>query len=310
VVGPEDHGKRLDIFLFEKHAAQSRSGVQRLIDADVVTVNTHAIRPSFRLKAGQTVSVSSFQLPGETVIGEDIPLSVLYEDDDLVAIDKPPGMVVHPAKGHWRGTLTAALAFRFRELSTFGGDHRPGIVHRLDRDTSGVILVAKNDRAHIQLTRQFERRTVRKRYFGLVSPPPDRDADLIEQPIGIHPYQREKMMIRDSHTTSRPAVTYFEVRTRWSGVAALDVFPRTGRTHQIRVHLAHIGSPILCDRLYSGRANVSRGWLLGTDDQTVVLQRQALHSAAIEFKHPTTHLPLSIEAPLPDDLRAVVELLA
>lgn len=309
LVSAEDHGKRLDLFLFEKRASISRSGVQRLIDADLVTVDDHAIRPSFRLKAGHTVSLQSFEPLSEEPVGEDIPLKVLYEDDDIVAIDKPPGMVVHPAKGHWSGTLTAALAFRFKELSMIGGMHRPGIVHRLDRDTSGVILVAKSDRAHMQLTRQFEKRTVQKQYLAIVSPAPDRDADLIEQPIGVHPYQRDKMMIRAEHSTSRTASTYYEVRQRFSGFALVDVFPRTGRTHQIRVHLAHIGSPILCDRLYSGRARISRGMLLHSGDEEIVLTRQALHASAIELKHPTTHLPLRIEAPLPADLQQVLALL-
>lgn len=309
VVAPEEHGQRLDLFLFEKIPATSRSQVQRMIEASVVSVDDFTIRPSFRIKAGQTVTVQSFEPEIEEIIGEDIPLRVLYEDDDIVAIDKTAGMVVHPAKGHWSGTLTAALAFRFKELSTHGGANRPGIVHRLDRDTSGVIIIAKSDRAHIQLTKQFERRTVKKQYFAIVSPAPDRDADLIEQPIGIHPYQREKMTIRSEHATSRPASTYYEVRRRYQGFAQLNVFPRTGRTHQIRVHLAHIGCPILCDRLYSGRARITRGMLAQNSDEQVVLARQALHAAAIEFQHPTTHLPLRIEAPLPDDLRQTMELL-
>lgn len=308
-VSPEDHGKRLDLFLFDKLDGSSRTHIQRLIEAQSVAVDNLAIRPSFRLKAGQTVTLQPRDPVPDESIGEDIPLSILYEDDDIVAIDKTAGMVVHPAKGHWSGTLTAALAFRFKSLSSLGGSHRPGIIHRLDRDTSGVILVAKSDRAHIQLTKQFERRTVKKHYVAIVSPAPDRDADLIEQPIGIHPYQREKMAIRAAHETSRPATTYFEVRRRFQGFALVDIYPRTGRTHQIRVHLAHAGSPILCDRLYSGRASMTTGWLTQSADSEVVLSRQALHAHGIEFTHPTSHLPLKIEAPLPADIRRVLELL-
>ncbi len=308
-VSAEDDGKRLDLFLFEKRVGVSRSIVQKLIAARLVAVDGRAIRSSFRLKFGQTITVQSFEPPREEIIGEDIPLSVLFEDDEIVAIDKPAGMVVHPAKGHWSGTLTAALAFRFKELSSAGGTNRPGIIHRLDRDTSGVILVAKTDRAHIQLAKQFEKRTVRKRYTAIVTPAPDRDADLIELPIGVHPYQREKMMIRSDHPTSRPASTYYEVRWRHRGFALLDVFPRTGRTHQIRVHLAHGGSPILCDRLYSGRARITRGTLLQSNDDEVILGRQALHAAAIEFKHPITHLPLTLESPLATDLQRFLDLL-
>lgn len=309
VVAPEEHGKRLDIFLFERIPGTSRSRVQKLIESQAVAVDDFAIRPSFRLKAGQTVTMQQVELETEKLVGEDIPLQVLYEDDDLVAIDKPAGMVVHPAKGHWSGTLTAALAFRFQTLSVLGGIHRPGIVHRLDRDTSGVILVAKSDRAHMKLTHQFERRTVKKRYLAIVSPGPDRDADLIEQAIGIHPYQREKMAIRSEHSTSRPASTFYQIAERFRGFALLDIYPRTGRTHQIRVHLAHVGCPILCDRLYSGRARISRGTLDGSPDETIVLARQALHAAAIEFTHPSSHLPLSIEAPIPQDLQLTLELL-
>jgi 23S rRNA pseudouridine1911/1915/1917 synthase len=309
VVAPEQHGQRLDLFLVERQIVPSRSLVQKLIEAGLVAVDQHAIRPSFRLKAGQTVSIQAFEPPREEVIGEDIPLTILYEDEEIAAINKPAGMVVHPAKGHWSGTLTAGLAFRFKELSQVGGLSRPGIVHRLDRDTSGVILVAKTDRAHVGLTRQFERRTVKKRYWALVRPAPDRDADIIEQPIGIHPFQREKMAIRGGHATSRPAVTYFEVRERFAECAIVDVFPRTGRTHQIRVHLAHIGCPILGDRLYSGRAKITRGMLNRAADDEVVLTRQALHATSLEFKHPTTHLPMRLEAPLADDLSRVVAIL-
>ncbi len=309
LVGPHEHGQRLDVFLFDKLPATSRSKVQRLIESAAVAVDDLSIRPSFRLKVGQTVTLQSVEVPAEDMAGEDIPLRVLFEDDDIVAIDKAAGMVVHPAKGHWSGTLTAALTYRFKELSAAGGPHRPGIVHRLDRDTSGVILVAKSDRAHFQLTKQFERRTVKKQYVALVSPAPDRDADLIDQPIGVHPYQREKMTIRGEHATSRPATTYYEVRRRFQGFAWVDVFPRTGRTHQIRVHLAHIGCPILCDRLYSGRARITHGMLAHSSDEQVVLARQALHAAAIEFQHPSTHLPLRIESPLPDDIRQTLELL-
>ncbi len=309
LVSPDDHGKRLDLFLFEKRVAVSRSIVQKLIESRLVVVDDRAIRSSFRLKAGQVITVQSFEPPTEEIEGEDIPLTVLYEDDEIVAIDKPAGMVVHPAKGHWSGTLTAALAFRFNELSVAGGTNRPGIVHRLDRDTSGVILVAKTDRAHMHLAKQFEKRAVRKRYTAIVSPAPDRDADLIELPIGIHAYQREKMMIRSDHPTSRPASTYYEVRWRHRGLALLDVFPRTGRTHQIRVHLAHVGYPILCDRLYSGRARVTRGMLLHSSDDDVILARQALHASSIEFKHPTTHLSLTIEAPLANDMQRTLDLL-
>jgi len=161
--------------------------------------------------------------------------------------------VVHPSRGHLGGTLVNALAHHFSQLSGVGGTCRPGIVHRLDRDTSGILVVAKTDAAHIALAAQWEQRTIVKEYFAIVAGVPDRDRDRIDQPIGMHPHQREKMAIRAGHTTSREASTFYEVQERLAGFAALHVHPFTGRTHQIRVHLAHIGYPVLCDRIYGGR---------------------------------------------------------
>jgi 23S rRNA pseudouridine1911/1915/1917 synthase len=213
-------------------------------------------------------------------------------------------MVVHPAKGHWSGTLTAALTYHFGRLSSIGGSERPGVVHRLDRDTSGVILVARNDTTHLRMMKQFERRTVVKQYIAIVSPPPDRDRDEINAPIGPHPWQREKMAIRaaDSPRT-KPACTIYEVQERSRRFARLHVFPKTGRTHQIRVHLAHIGSPVVADRQYSGRGAVTEGWLRdGRDAGEVVISRQALHAASITFSHPRSGETLTVSAPLPADI--------
>jgi 23S rRNA pseudouridine1911/1915/1917 synthase len=175
-------------------------------------------------------------------------------------------------------------------------------VHRLDRETSGVIVVAKTDAAHMALAAQFEARTTHKEYFAITHGVPDHDRDVIAQPIGAHPYHREKMAIRAGHSTSRPAETYFEVLERFAGFTSVKVLPKTGRTHQIRVHLAHIGCPVLCDRLYSGRSQITRRELGGGDDE-VLLDRLALHARRLEFLHPTTGAPLVIEARLPDDIQ-------
>jgi 23S rRNA pseudouridine1911/1915/1917 synthase len=184
----------------------------------------------------------------------------------------------------------------------------------LDRDTSGVILVAKNDAIHHALSRQFEKRTVRKVYTAICRGAMDRDRDEIDQPIGAHPYQREKMAIRSHHPTVRQASTYFEVERRWEGFLLLRVLPRTGRTHQIRVHLAHVGCPIVCDPLYAGHARLTlgeltRGPLSDASHSTVILDRLALHARSIEFAHPATGERLEVEAPLPDDLRRLIETL-
>jgi 23S rRNA pseudouridine1911/1915/1917 synthase len=181
-------------------------------------------------------------------------------------------------------------------------------VHRLDRDTSGVMVVAKTDPMHFALAAQFENRTTEKEYFAITAGVPDRDRDLVEQPIGVHPHQREKMAIRPGHATSRDASTFYEVVERFAGFAALRVLPKTGRTHQIRVHMAHIGCPVLCDRLYGGRAEIKRCELVRghADDQTVVLARQALHARRIKLAHPASGEPVEFVAPLPADLAAVL----
>jgi len=222
-------------------------------------------------------------------------------------INKQSGMVVHQSKGHFSGTLAAALAFHLKHLSTVGGPIRPGIVHRLDRETSGVLVVAKTDAAHQYLARQFEQRTVKKTYFAIVAGVPERDADRITQPIGAHPYQREKMAIRADHKTSRAAETFYEVVERYARHALLRVSPKTGRTHQIRVHLAHSGTPVLCDRLYGGRASISRDELTGRgDDTTPLLQRLALHAHRLVIENPLTGESMEFVAPLADDLEEVL----
>ena len=307
---PDSAGERLDAFLANCLPHVSRTSIGRSITAGQVFVNGATVKPSYRISGGERVSGSVAAPTGDAPVPEQIPLDVLYDDADILAVNKPPGMVVHPAKGHWAGTLTSALAFHFSELSSLGGPHRPGIVHRLDRDTSGVILVAKHDRAHANLATQFEQRVVEKEYFAVVRGVPDRDRDVVQQPIGPHPYQREKMAIRHGHAASRPAETLYEVQERLRGFACLRVFPQTGRTHQIRVHLAHLGYPVLCDRLYAGHAQVTLGQLGGDpNDARVVLDRQALHARRIALRHPTTGQPLELVAPLATDIQRLLETL-
>ena len=305
----EDH-ERLDSFLVRHFSKFSRVKLQRAIAAQNVKVDGKKAKSSTRIKTGQKVEFLPPTAEPEGSIPEDIPLEILFEDEHLIAINKPPNMVVHPAKGHWSGTMTAALAFHFQQLSTIGGPTRPGIVHRLDRDTSGVILVAKTDQAHVALASQFENRTVEKEYFAIVSPVPDRDRDIIDKPIGQHPYQREKKAIREDHSSSRAATSMFEVIERFQGFGPVRVKPKTGRTHQIRVHLAHIGSAVLCDRLYSGRAKLTIEDLTRREtDAKVLLNRQALHAMRIKVAHPVSKAPLEVEAPLPADINQTIEAL-
>jgi 23S rRNA pseudouridine1911/1915/1917 synthase len=307
VVTPDEQGERLDAFLARHFAKHSRVQMRKVISAGGVTVDGSGCKVSYRLKAGQRVSIVLPPMPAAGPNPENIPLDILYEDEFLLAVNKPPGMVVHPARGHWSGTLTSALAFHFQHLSQAGGAHRPGIVHRLDRDTSGVLVVAKTDPVHYALAEQFSERTTEKEYFAITAGVPDRDRDRIDQPIGIHPYQREKMAIRAGHCTSRDAATFYEVQERFDGFAAVRVLPKTGRTHQIRVHLAHAGIPVLCDKLYSGRSQITRGEIRrDLRDTELLLSRQALHAARIKLTHPETGVPIEFTAPLPADLELVL----
>jgi 23S rRNA pseudouridine1911/1915/1917 synthase len=261
---------------------------------------------------------------------------VLEEDEVIAVVNKPAGMVVHPGRGHWSGTLASALAHHFNALSTTAGSTRPGIVHRLDRDTSGVLIVAKNDSAHEALAAQFKARTVEKEYLAIVVGGPDRDRDRIVGPIGAHPTQRTKMAIRAGHATSRDAETFFEVAERFAGFALVRAFPKTGRTHQIRLHLASIGCAVLCDRLYGGRARITRDELRkgagfrvqgsessdpsrsaatpeacapGAAESSPVLARHALHAHRLSLNHPTTGERREFIAPLPEDMQNVLDLL-
>ncbi len=311
VVDESEDLERLDSFLRRHFPKFSRVKIQRSIAAGDVLIDGRSAKSSSRVKTDQKVSFLLPSVAPEGSLPEDIPLDILFEDDHMVAINKPPAMVVHPAKGHWSGTLTAALAFHFNQLSSVGGPTRPGIVHRLDRDTSGVILVAKTDNAHRELASQFEQRTVNKEYLAIVTPAPDRDSDLINKPIGAHPYQREKKAIRENHATSRDAVSVYEVEQRYRGFGLIRVKPKTGRTHQIRVHMAHAGYPVLCDKLYSGRASLAlKDLTRNEDDVKVILDRQALHAHQIEFAHPETGQRQTIQAMLPVDMQNTLDCFA
>ena len=310
VVGEHENQLRLDAFLVLHFPGHSRVRLQKAISKGRVTVEGKQSRASARLKPGQIVVCQPVEEPQQGPIPEDIPLEVVFEDESLVAINKPANMVVHPAKGHWSGTLTAALAFHFETLSSVGGPTRPGIVHRLDRDTTGIILVAKTDQAHTRLSEQFQNRSIEKEYLSIVTPEPDRDQDIIDKPIGDHPYQREKKAIRDAdHRSAKNASSVYTVVERLKGFALVSVRPRTVRTHKIRVHLAHVGCPVLCDKLYRGRSRLTDHELLRSGDDSILLDRQALHAFRIKFDHPLSGDRISLEAELPGDMARVLEVL-
>jgi 23S rRNA pseudouridine1911/1915/1917 synthase len=305
-------GKRIDAYLASRFPDYSRSVIQKVIDADAVLVNGQPVKASYRVRLDDQIRVWLPELADEAPTPEEIPIPVVYEDEALVVVNKPPGMVTHPAKGHWSGTLVNALQFHFDTLSTIAGENRPGIVHRLDRDTSGLLIVAKDDRAHKGLAQQFEARTIKKEYLALVAGVPERDSDYVERPIGFHPTNREKMAIRLPEDGGKEAVTFYEVLERFPRFALVRCRPQTGRTHQIRIHLAHVGHPILADKLYSGRDRITRGDLLGPDApdaDAVLLARQALHAHVLRLAHPLTGAALSFTSPLPEDMAGVLAVL-
>jgi 23S rRNA pseudouridine1911/1915/1917 synthase len=253
-----------------------------------VVIDDHGGKPAYRVRHGQRVRVTLPEIPRQAPRPEEIPLDILFEDDDLVVVNKPPGMVVHPARGHWSGTLVSALQYHFGpSLSSSGGPLRPGIVHRLDRDTSGAILVARHDQAHGRLAIQFQSRSIEKEYFAIVVGKPQMDSDVVDRAIAVHPSHREKMTTVRADEEGRSAQTFYQVTERFRGFAAVAALPKTGRTHQIRVHLAHVNLPVLCDRAYGHRAVLTRGELSGdAADTTVVMARQALHARRLRFEHP------------------------
>lgn len=312
-------GQRLDAYLAATVQGVSRARIRRAIDESLATVDGQQQKASYRVAAGERIAIR-IPVSIDAPLPEPIPLDLLYEDDVLAVVNKPPGMVVHPAKGHWAGTLAAALVHRFNtQLSGVGGLVRPGIVHRLDRETSGAIVVAKNDAAHEALAKQFHDREVRKEYLAIIAGRLDRDADRVNEPIGPHPTHREKMAVRGDHPDSRPAETFFEVVERFPGFGLVRAHPKTGRTHQIRLHLMHLRCPVLCDKQYGSRSRITVGELrqitrqkrLGGDlaDDTLLLARHALHAHRLSFTHPMTGAAMTVEAPLPEDMRVVLDVL-
>jgi 23S rRNA pseudouridine1911/1915/1917 synthase len=287
-----------------------------VIDAEGVRVNGRIVKASYRVRPGDMIAIHLPELPEVCPQPEDLPIEVVYEDEHLAVVNKPAGMVTHPARGNWRGTLVNALQFHFDRLSTLAGEKRPGIIHRLDRDTTGLLVVAKDERIHHKLAYQFERRSVQKEYLALVYGVPQRDSDYIEQPIGFHPVSREKMAIRSAADGGKSAVTFYQVEERFRGYALVRCQPRTGRTHQIRIHLTHIGHPIVADKLYSGRDRLTLEGLmnrerpairLADESETVLIDRQALHAHVLRFVHPATGEELSLTGAMPADFARAVE---
>jgi 23S rRNA pseudouridine1911/1915/1917 synthase len=310
----KSEGMRLDQYvLLHLGADFSRSLVQRAIEGGGVAVNGKpVVKPSYKVRKNDRLHVSLPEPTHDIPVPEDIPLHILYQDEWLAVVNKPADMVVHPAKGNWSGTLVNALQWHFREhLSTDNGHLRAGIVHRLDKDTSGVILVAKDDATHRDLAMQFESRKVFKEYVAIAAGEPDRDSDYIDGALKMHPHDRLRMIV-SADADAKPALSYYEVLERFRGFALVKIQPRTGRTHQIRVHLLSAGCPVLADKLYGGRSQLKLSELVpdtppGADP--VLISRQALHAFRLRFRHPRTEQWIEAEAPLPPDMRATLDAL-
>ncbi len=309
-----DLDKRLDRYLVDRVPTLSRTQIQRLIEERSVLVNGRLPKASTHLRKGDCVEAILPPPPSDETPADDIPLEILFEDDDLIVLNKQAGLIVHPARSHKRGTLVNALAWHFQHvsagsLSTVGKEFaRPGVVHRLDKWTTGVMVAAKSDTAHWRLAKQFERRTTGKRYLAIVHGQPEPEMDRIDLPLGKHHTIREMYAVRWDET-GKPSQTIFRVRERYKDFSLVEVELLTGRTHQIRVHMSHLGWPLAGDDLYGGKHFSEADLGISKEATRMVLDRQALHASWLSFEHPLTPRPLGFTAPLPDDFRIVVRAL-
>lgn len=304
-------GRRLDKYLHGRYPHMSRTTIQRLIRQGAITINGQTTKPSYEMCGGDVVELVIPPPEPPEVIPEDIPLEILYEDEHIIAINKEAGMVCHPAHATQTGTVVNAMAFYAARLSHGQDPFRPGIVHRLDKNTTGVMLIAKVDEAHWRLALQFERRTVQKTYLAVVAGEMSLDSDTINVPIGVHPVVRDKfaVMIKENRiNVAKKALTYYEVAERFRGYTLVRLLPKTGRTHQLRVHMSYIGHPIVGDTMYGGPP-VSEHSITGAGSEEVFFPHQALHAWKIEFQHPITDKPMEIEAPFRPEFKRLMHLL-
>jgi 23S rRNA pseudouridine1911/1915/1917 synthase len=315
--------RRIDQYLVDRIGYLSRAGVQRVIADGLVKVNGKVTKASYHPRNGDEIDMVAPPRPVSELIPEPIPLDVVYEDDHFLALNKQADLMVHPARGKWTGTLVNGLVNYGRKWSLAGGNWRPGILHRLDRNTTGIMLVAKSEEAHWRLARQFENRTIQKNYVAIIHGVPELLADLIDRPIGQDRYVREKQAVRKIENGGKLAVTRYEIAETFATPTATELidsehpsdkklprpperfsfvrlYPKTGRTHQLRVHMASLGHPIVGDTMYGGRVFKQRDFSFG---------RQALHAAQITFVHPVTLASMTLEAPLPPDMSRLLTIL-
>src|SRR5215831_2732964 len=302
-VQAEDTGTRLDKYLAAQRPELSRSQVQRLIQEGWVELVHGPATASYRVREGEVIRLDIPPARPAHLAAEPLALQIVYEDEALLVIDKPPGLVVHPAPGHASGTLVNALLFHCQTLSGIGGEERPGIVHRLDKDTSGLLLVAKHDRSHRHLSAQLKTRQLQRRYVALVRGRLSALKGIIEAPIGRHPQHRQKMAVVERY--GRAARTHYQVVEAWGPISLARLALETGRTHQIRVHLAHIGHPVLGDQVYGPGLLRFPGHAI-LEQAVNAFPRQALHAEQIRFQHPDSEQWLDFASPLPTDMATLL----
>lgn len=295
IIEKEDASKRLDVFLSEKIKDATRSYIKTLIDDGKITVNLAKVKAGYKLKIGDSIDVEIVEKKLENIVAEDIPLDIVYEDDDIIIVNKPKGMVVHPANGNYTGTMVNSLMNSHKDnLSSINGVIRPGIVHRIDKDTSGILVVAKNDNAHKKLSEQFKVHSIKRKYIALVKGIIKEDKLTIDRPIGRSIKDRKKMAVTEKN--SRRAITHISVLKRFysSNVTLIEAELETGRTHQIRVHMAYLHHPLVGDEVY------------GKKDSKFKVNGQMLHAKYLGFIHPTSGKFVEFDSPLPEYFSSIL----
>lgn len=295
IIEKEDASKRLDVFLSEKIEDATRSYIKTLIDDGKITVNLAKVKAGYKLKIGDSIDVEIVEKKPENIVAEDIPLDIVYEDEDIIIVNKPKGMVVHPANGNYTGTMVNSLMNSHKDnLSSINGVIRPGIVHRIDKDTSGILVVAKNDNAHKKLSEQFKIHSIKRKYIALVKGIIKEDKLTIDRPIGRSIKDRKKMAVTEKN--SRRAITHISVLKRFysSNVTLIEAELETGRTHQIRVHMAYLHHPLVGDEVY------------GKKDSKFKVNGQMLHAKYLGFIHPTSGKFVEFDSPLPEYFSSIL----
>jgi len=308
IVKAKEKGARLDVLATQLNPSLSRAFSQKLIEKGQILVNDRPSQSSYRLKLDDKVTIEVPPPEKYEVRPENLPLDIVYEDDDLLVVNKSRGMVTHPAPGHYTGTLVNALLYHAKNLAGIGGVERPGIVHRLDKDTSGLLLVAKTDLAHRSLSTQIKDRQVKRSYVALVHGVVKQDEGFVQEKIGRHPVHRKKMaVIKQAGLKSREALTFYKVLRRFKDYSLLELQLKTGRTHQIRVHMSHIGHPLVGDKTY-GKKDQALSELVPSSIEGV--EGQLLHARTIGFTHPRTGEYLEFSAPMPDEMTEAIRTLS